>query len=222
MLQYFLDTKISKDRLFEIVHFFLTQGSVESRRIAAEAMTQFTGNKVNKLLMKMLDDPDPIVQANIIKTIRYRGIPEASGRVFQLKDSPYEVVREAIRDTFDEFSFQRYIGSYEMLDEETRQIMGHLVYEIDPQTIPLLRKELTSHLRNSRARAVNVVEILSIANKFENELLQMMDKEDSILQIHVLDLLAQIPTKRAQRRIHRALNDPNDFVSNAAKRLLED
>ena len=222
MLQYFLGTKLSKDRLFKVVCFFLKQGSLESRRIAAEAMVQFTGNHVNQLLLGMLDDADPYVQASIIKTIRHRGIPEASSRVFQLKDSPYEVVQEAIRDTFDEFSFQRYIGSYEMLDEETRHIMGHLVYEIDPQTIPLLKKELTSNLRNSRARALSIVELMEVAPKVEDELLQMIDNEDSVLQIRILELLDQIPTETAKERIRKALNNSNELVANTAQRLLED
>lgn len=221
MLHYFLSTKLSKDRLFEILSFFLTQGRVDSRRVASEAMSNFSGNRANQLLMKTLDDPDPIVQANVIKTIRHRGIPEASRKIFQFKDSPYEVVQKAIRDTFNEFSFQRYVASYEMLDEEPRRMMGRLIYEIDSQTIPLLKKELTSHLRSSQARALDIVEILEVANQVEDELLRMMNIEDSMLQIRVLELLAKIPTPQTEQRIHKALHNPNETVSSAAQRLLE-
>lgn len=220
MLQYLLSTRLSKDRLFSVVRFFFKQGKVEARRIASEAMAQFSGTHVNKLLLDSLNDSDPIVQANIIRNIRHRGIPEASGKVFELRNSPYEIVRMAIRDTFDELSFDHYFASYDMLDEESRISMGRLVYDIDSRTIPLLKKELIGGRRSARARAMEIVEFLAIPHKFENEILCVMDEGDPILQILALELLAQIPTKTAQQRIQKATYDPSPSVANAAQRLL--
>ncbi|MGD9127824.1 MAG: hypothetical protein PVH19_10655 [Planctomycetia bacterium] len=221
LLDYLLGTKITRDRRYQVVCYFLQYGKVEARRQAAKAISEFTGTHVNAILLGTLDDYDPVVQANIIRTIRNRGIIEAHNRVFKLKNSPYEVVREAIRETYDEYCFDRYLLSYDMLDEEPRRSMGKLVYELDDNTIPLLKKELKSKLRSSRARALSIVEVLGVADEVEDELLELVNVKDSVIQMNTLELLAQIPTDRAHEGIQWATHNANESVANTAKRLLE-
>ena len=221
LLDYLLSTKISRERLYQAVCYFLQHGKVEARREASKAIAQFSGTDVNQLLLNTLDDYDPVVQANVIRTIRNRGIMEAHERVFQLKSSPYEVVRQAIRETYEEYCFEQYLISYDMLDDEPRKEMGKVVYEIDDRTLPLLKEELKSKLRNSRARALSIVETLDVADQVEEELIELLEIKDSVLQMNTLELLAQVPTFRAQRRIQEAVYDPNVSVAATAKRLLE-
>jgi len=60
-----LTSGMSRLRVFEVVRFVLLNGKVGGRRAAAKALREFHGNEANELIVRALDDEDPLVQANV-------------------------------------------------------------------------------------------------------------------------------------------------------------
>ena len=108
------------------------------------------------------------------------------------------------------------------MDDEPRLTMGQFVYDIDAETIPLLKKELESPLRNTRIRALKIIDMLDVATQFEEELIDMMDEEDHTMQLVILDLLARIASEKSRQRIREAVHDQNSFVADTARHLIEE
>ena len=50
-------------------------------------------------------------------------------RLIELADSPHVAVRQAVQRSLDEFTFERFVGAFEVLDEETRRSTGKTCQE---------------------------------------------------------------------------------------------
>ena len=90
--------------------------------------------------MKVLEDPDPGVQAAVLGQLRHRGIPGILPHLISMVDSPHSEVRKAARESLTEFTFKRFLASFDMLAEEVQRTTGNLVKKVDPQTVPLLHE----------------------------------------------------------------------------------
>ena len=144
---------IPRASTFTVIEHLLLRGGPGGRRAAAEALEQFHGTEANALAIEALDDDDPEVQAIVVGRLRGRGIAGALGRLVGMLDSPQTIVRRAARRSLAEFTFPRFLATYDLLDDESRRSTGNLVKRVDPQTVPLLRAEMTSRMRTRRLRA---------------------------------------------------------------------
>ena len=143
---------IPRASAFTVIEHLLLRGGPGGRRAAAEALEQFHGAEANALAIEALDDDDPEVQAIVLGQLRGRGIAGV-GRLVGMLDSPQTIVRRAARRSLAEFTFPRFLATYDLLDDESRRSTGDLVKRVDPQTVPLLRAEMTSRMRTRRLRA---------------------------------------------------------------------
>ena len=147
---------IPRMQVFGVLESVLRHGNAGGRREAARALADFHGAEANALALKALEDPDPQVQAHIVAQLRSRGIPGVLPGLVGMVDSPHAVIRKAAQESLAEFSFRRFLGAFDLLDDEVRQSTGLLVKKIDPQTGPLLREELHSPVRTRRLRALAI------------------------------------------------------------------
>ena len=133
---------IPRPQAFSVIEYILQRGKPGGRREAARALAVFNGADANALALRALNDTDPQVQANVLTHIRRRSIPGGLQRLVEKLDSPHLDVRQAARNALAEFSFQRFLGTFDLMDEEDRLSTAAIVKKIDQQTIPLLREEL--------------------------------------------------------------------------------
>jgi hypothetical protein len=207
---------------FAVVGHFLLRGKRGGRRAAAEALNEFSGADANALALRALEDEDPQVQANVLVQIRRRGIPGALPRLVAMIDSRHAVVRKAARKSLAEFSFKRFLGAFDILDDEVRRTTGALVKKIDPQTIPLLEVELASSARTRRLRGLALARVMECVAALEPVIIRLLKDDDHIVRTEAAVALAQSESPASREALSEALNDSSSAVREACTRSLQE
>lgn len=215
-----VQSAISRPSALAVVRHVLLRGKPAGRRAAAAALTEFTGAEANSLALAALDDPDPQVQAIAVRQLRARGIPGALTRVVEMVDSPYAVVRRAAFDSLSEFTFARYLGAFDMLEDDVRRSTGEMVRKLDPQATELLRHELESPARNRRLRGVAMARAMSLVEPYREIILRMLDDEDFLLRAEAASAAGLLSCEASLLALKNALNDHSPSVQEAARESL--
>lgn len=213
---------IPRVRAYSVIEYALRHGKAAGRRAASAALAEFNGTEANNLALSALEDPDPAVQANIVSQLRRRGIPGMLPKLVGLVDSPHAMVRKAARENLTEFSFKRFLGAFDMLDEAVRQSTGMLVKKIDPQTVPLLLEELRSQARTRRLRGLAMARSIDVVDQVESQLITMLDDKDHLVRAEAAAILGRSDSQNSQAALKDALADQSKTVQHAAQRSLQE
>lgn len=211
---------IKRLEAFEVVASILGEGKPAGRRAAAEALVSFSGAEANALVLEALEDEDPWVQAHAVRQLRRRGLPGAFQRQVSRLDSPHEVVREAARQSLSEFTFPRFLATFDTLDEEVRRRTGRLVKKVDPRATGLLVEELASPSRMRRLRALSMIEAMDAVRETEWAVIERLEDKDHVIRVEAARILANCPTRAAETALRKALTDSSVLVQQAAEQSL--
>jgi HEAT repeat protein len=184
------------------------------------ALAHFHGAEANDLVIEKLGDPDPQVEAALLAQLRDRGIPGALTKLIAGLDSPSAPIREAARGCLVEFTFRRYVGTFDSLEEEVRRTSGRLVKKVDPQALPGLLEELRSAVRARRLRGLLMAATMDMAAEAEGEILERMEEEDHLIRAAAVRALAAAGTPRARAALREALLDRSVTVQRVAEECL--
>lgn len=220
--QVVMNAGIPRLQAFSVIQYLLRHGKPAGRREAAVALAKFQGAEANTLALKALEDDDPQVQANIVMQLRHRSIPGVLPRLVQCVDSPHAVVRQAVRETLQEFAFDRYIAAFDMLDDEVRHGTGMLVKKIDPQTLPRLKVELDSPARTRRLRGVAVARVIDAVEQLEEVIIGLLQDEDHLVRVEATAALARCTSGASEQALEEALSDSSTTVQEAARKSLSE
>ncbi|MEX0937811.1 MAG: HEAT repeat domain-containing protein [Pirellulales bacterium] len=212
---------IKRQEVYHVVRHLLQKGNLGGRRAAAGALADFSGAEANALALATLDDPDPQVQAQVLGQLRQRGIPGAVSRLLEKVSSPHTVVREAVRKALSEFSFEKYLASFDMLDEASRQTTGALVRKIDPQLVPGLVREMQTPSRVRRMRALAVARATRTVRELEGQILELLADDDHMVRAEAAKSLALSDSATARPALTEALGDRSISVQEAARASLD-
>lgn len=222
LVQLTMVSSLPREQAFSTVEYFLKNGKMEGRREAALALAAFNGAEANQLALLALNDPDQQVNANVLPHLRHRGIPGILQKLVELLDSPHHIIRQAARASLAEFSFARFLGSFEMIDEESLLTTAALVLKIDQQTIPLLREELKSLVRSRRIRGMQITRAMGIAHCVEDLLIEMLHDEDYIIRSEAAQTLSKCHSPEARAALADATFDKSVTVQESAKRSINE
>jgi HEAT repeat protein len=206
---------------FGVIACLAVQGKVAGRRAAVGALRDFHGVEANKVAIKSLEDDDDEVQANALRQLRDRGIPGAISILIDALASPSELVRAAARECLTEFTFPRYLATFDMLDEDVRHTTGLLVKKIDPETVPLLREEMKSPSRRRRIRALQMAEAIQVELELQEEILLAIADSDHLVRLEAARALGQCGSVAAYAALREAETDRSLTVREAAAASLE-
>jgi hypothetical protein len=214
---------IPRPQAFSVIEYILQRGKPGGRREAARALAVFNGADANALALRALNDTDPQVQANVLMHIRRRSIPGGLQRLVEKLDSPHLDVRQAARNALAEFSFQRFLGTFDLMDEEDRISTAAIVKKIDQQTIPLLREELQAPVRSRRLRGLQIARAMDIVYSIEELAMDILHHdEDHKLRAEAADVLGKSPSPAVRKALEKALQDDQVAVREAAQRSLNE
>lgn len=205
---------------FETIAHLALHGRRVGRRAAAAALAQFHGNEANQVALKALEDDDPLVQAAVADQLRERGIPGAVSLLLRLTDHPQPPVREAARRSLAEFSFTRYLASFDALEEQVRRSTGALVRKVDPSAAPLLLDEMTAPSRRRRIRGLQAAEAMQIVPDIEETVVALLSDEDHLVRLEAARALAQGTSVDACLALRAAEGDTSVTVREAAAESL--
>jgi HEAT repeat protein len=211
---------IPRQQAFATIAQLMSGGSSGGRRAAAEALEEFNGGEANSLALAALDDADPHVQAAVLGHIRRRGIPGMLSRLIDLLESPHLMVRQAARKSLAEFSFKRFIGAFDMLDEAVRRSTGALVKKIDSHTIPLLQSELRSRVRTRRLRGLAIARSMDAVAEIEPLVVELLQDEDHLIRAEAAAALASSRSEESLHALEELLGDRSLVVQEAAQKSL--
>jgi hypothetical protein len=211
---------VPRQQAFTTIAQLMRGGTSGGRRAAAEALEEFNGGEANSLALAALDDADPHVQAAVLGHIRRRGIPGMLSRLIDLLESPHLIVRQAARKSLAEFSFKRFIGAFDMLDEAVRRSTGALVKKVDSHTVPLLQLELRSRVRTRRLRGLGIVRSMDAVIELEPLIVELLKDEDHLIRAEAASALAFSRSEESLHALEELLGDRSLVVQEAAHKSL--
>lgn len=220
VVQLIMASGMKRLEAFETIAHLVLHGTRMGRRGAAVALAAFHGSEANQVALKALDDDDPLVQAAVIDQLRERGIPGAVSLLLRFTDHSQPPVREATRRSLAEFSFTRYLASFDALEEQVRRSTGALVRKVDPDAAPLLLEEMTAPSRRRRIRALQVAEAMEIVREVEETIVTLLSDEDHLVRLEAARALAQGITVDACLALRAAEEDTSVTVREAAAESL--
>jgi HEAT repeat protein len=213
---------VSRGRVFEVVDFILTHGAAEGRREAANALTEFHGATADAMVIRALEDDDPLVRANVARQLRERGTQGAMTTLLDLIDSPHTAVHEAALDSLAEFTFERFLATFATLDDETAAETGQFVKRVDRHAIDGLRNELKSPIRVRRTRAVRMAVAMTAVPEVESLIIDLLFDDDNVIRAATAEALRQSPSEASREALRAAILDRSQIVRDAAARTLQD
>ena len=215
-------SSVSRLQVFATVEHLLLRGKPGGRREAALALETFNGAAANALAIRALDDPDPQVQANVAGQLRRRGIPGILSRLLTMMESPHEEVRSAVRGSLEEFTFERFVGAFDMLDEEVRRSTGIVVKKVDRQATQCLLQELKSIVRTRRLRGLAIARALELVEQVEPTVIDMLrGDEDHMVRVVAAGLLGDCTSQESLEALFHAGGDSSTAVVEAARESIE-
>jgi len=211
---------MSRRAVFATIDYLLQRGSDGGRRAASAALAQFNGAEANALCLRALADRDPEVQANAARQLRSRGVPGALTRLVELTESPHDVVRRAVRESLAEFTFKRFLASFDMLEPEARRGTGAMVWKIDHDAAQQVAEELAAKSRTRRLRAIATIVAMEAAPDMERQLIERLGDEDHVVRAEAARVLAACKTPAAHQALVDACGDRSVIVQEAAEESL--
>jgi len=211
---------IPRTEAFSVVKHLLLAGRPAGRRAAANALNEFNGAEANALALKALEDRDPHVLAGVLVQLRRRGILGALPRLVEMVDSEHAVVRRAARTSLDEFTFERFLAAFDVLDEEVRRSTGTLVKKVDAQTIPQLKRELESHMRTRRLRGLMIAQVIGAVEPLEETIAGLIGDKDHMVRAEAAKALGAGRLPASRHALEEALSDSSATVQEAARASL--
>jgi len=211
----------NRSSVFKFVRRLLQHGKSQGRAAAAEVLAEYNGSEPNRLTLRSISDPSPDVQAHAVRQIRRRGIPGALTRLLEFVESPHEVVREAARSCLPEFRFDRYLASFDVLDDAVRQTTGKLVFKVDPTVRQELVKELDALARSRRLRGLQIVQAMQIVARVEDRVLELLSDDDHMVRAEAARALEWSIESATYAALQRALLDRSVAVQEAARHSLK-
>jgi len=212
---------MKRPEVLSLLQLVLRDGNVSGRRAAAKALVEFTGAEANTLALAALQDRDPLVQAEIARQLRPRGIANAMNKLIALLDSPQEVVRQAAREGLNEFNFPKFLQKFDWMSDEARQQTGPLVARVDLQSTALLAGELKAASRTRRMRALAVGRALGIVAEVEELVTALLRDEDHLVRNEAAKTLADCGSAAACAALREALLDHSMTVQETAEESLQ-
>ncbi len=209
-----------KDQL-AIWEHLIAEGKVGGRRAAAAALARFEGAVAARIALRALDDPDPTVQAHVLRQLRPRKVRDALLILLRKVDTPHEVIREALREALPEFSFRHFMTNLDTMDEATRLQSGYLVRQIDIEVPARLLSEMHCPSPVRRRRAVLGADVMGLVGQMEDSVIQLLADQDHMVRVAAAKALADCATRPSWEALRDAMLDPAYVVAEAAEQSLE-
>ena len=215
--------KLTEDELQTYLLKIFEFGSGQGRVAALSALTILTGTGIDRLIWDASGDDDPAVQVEALTQLNSRAIPHAASRIMQFVESPHEEVRDTIQKLLPQFRFNRFMQTFDQLDEESRRRMFMVVKRLDKQTPTELTKMLTASEPLVRAKALLCIGYCSdIVPLVEDALCEILARDEvSTLRCRAAEQLVAGRRDESRSTLVQALHrDGSPEVRAAAKNSL--
>jgi HEAT repeat protein len=215
-----VESSISRDQVFVVLNYILRQGNVSARRLAARALSQFSGPAADALALQTLEDDDSQVRAAAASQLRERNVPGAIDRLVDILGSPHIEERQAAQAGLREFTLNHFSAVFDSLTPAARIASGALVRRVDSRAIDQLQADMTSLNRGRKQRAIEMALALNAVDVLQVPLALLLKDEDQYLRIEAIRALATLDCRLTREALRDALLDSHPLVQQAAENAL--
>ncbi len=208
---------IKQSKLLELINNVLQGSKSENRFVAAEALMSIRGSKADEILMDLLYDEDPNLQAMCVRQLRERQLAGTKSILIKMVDSLHEVVREAAREALSEFTFSNFLVGYDSMNGDARRLTAMLVRKVDLEIAPGIISELESNAGRRRIRAIEMAHLLDVVPDVADKLIERLKDEDHMVRTAAATTLQYHLTPETQEALQQATQDTSATVQNAAR-----
>jgi len=216
--------KLEEDKLQTCLLKIFEHGNKEGRLAALSALAHFSGAVTDRFFWDAAGDRDPAVQVEALTQLNSREVPGAASRIIQFAESPHEEVRETIPKLLPNFRFNRFMQTFDQLDEERRRRMFNVVRQLDKKTPVELMNMLTADEPVLRAKALLCIDYCrEIVPLFEDVLCDILTRDEMPrLRSKAAEQLVAGRRDESRMTLVQAMHrDGNADVRAAAKNSLE-
>lgn len=221
VVQILRHASLDKNDVFRVIEFLMIHGSKEVRRRAAEKLRDIRTPAADRLVSRYVEHEDPAIQSIMLSQLRDRNIPGAVAALVRALDSEHPQVQNAAQRSFPDIDIDRYLVSFDSMDDESQRSSGELMLKIDKNAIPKIESELSSGIRNRRLRAVHVVEVLGLIDQLCEAVAEVLDEDDYFVRLEAVRLLGRCRSSFSRRVLRDAMMDPSSKVRRAAEKALQ-
>ncbi len=216
-----MSSKMDRTGVLQVLEYLLQEGKPEGRRAAAGALVHFSGPQADALILQSLNDPDPWVQAECIRQLRPRNIPEALSLLVRVADSEEPTVRQALQEALPEFTCKKFLATFDHLPDELRQTAGYLVRKIDLDAPNILLAEVQNRSPVRRRRAVEAASAMGTVPELEYAIIPLLQDEDHRVRVAAAKALADCRSQPTWEALRDALFDRSMVVREEADKSLQ-
>ena len=216
--------KINEEELQECLLKIFEHGEGIGRLAALSALAPFSGAGIDRVVWSASADDDPAIQIEALTQLNAREVQGATARIMQFVESPHESVRDTIQKLLPNFRFNRFIQTFDQLDDERRRKMFNIVRQLDKQTPSELSKMLKAGEAMERAKALLCIDYChEIVLLLEDDLCDILAHDDvAQLRCRTANLLVAGRREESRAMLVQALHRDNaPEVREAAKNSLE-
>lgn len=177
-------------RKLELIAFILDEGTPVARQAAACALSQIPGADANQMIRACMDDDDPEVQLAATQQLRERGIANALGLLLRQLDHDDGRIRDAARRALSDYTLERYLGSFDSLDEGTKRALGSAILKIDTQARQTILGQLHSRQRRFVMRMSRILRTLGLTDDYLAEMLKLLADNDHLVRREIIESLS--------------------------------
>lgn len=212
---------LDSNDVFRVLEFLMLHGALKVKQRAAELVCDIRTPAADRLVSRFVEHEDPTIQSIMLGQMREREIPGAVGLLVKALDSEHPQVQATARRCFPDVAIDRYLASFDSLDEESQKSSGELMLKIDAKAIPKLADELSNGNRNRRLRAVHVVETLGLVEQLDENVADVLEEDDYYVRLEAVRVLGRCRSSFSRRVLRDAMMDPSTKVRLAAEKALQ-
>ncbi len=220
-VQMVMAARFSRRTKVQILDEILDRGSSKARLVACAALGQIALPEAIVRLEELLDDKDHRIVAVAAKSLRLKGYAGAVDRLAELLSHHDQFVRNVARTGLRDFTFVRYVGQFDQLDEQSRRVLGRIVRESDPTALEELKREISAAALPRKLQGLQMAGAMNAVDEVIDLVIMQAEHQDAAVRSDAVVTLAAGTTNEAREAIEAATGDTNAIVRNRASRSLQ-
>lgn len=213
-------SKFSRRTKLAILNKILDEGAPTARIAACESLVAIELPEVVQRLESLLEDSDPklvVAAATALRRKGYTGAIETLAGLLQHRDAD---VRTAAKTGLRDFTFLRYVGEFDRMNDALKSKLGQIVRDTDATATQQLERELKAASLHRKLRGMQMAASMQMADQVLDTLVGHTTHPDAAIRAEAIATLSTTGDPTARRAIAQTLHDANALVRNRAAQAL--
>ncbi|MBI5361179.1 MAG: HEAT repeat domain-containing protein [Planctomycetes bacterium] len=216
------NTRINDVEKIEKYEELMQLMSPAAKVLALEKLNPYKHPLAKQVIINTLQDKNEIVQLKAAEFVIAMVMPEKNRLLTPLINSPFQSVRKFVSRELSRDSFDKYLHSFDKLDERTKELAGKAIAKIDLSMAEKLSEELQSLDPDRRIKALQIIEIADKSKELEPFLLELINDPDRKVRATVIKAISLLGSVNAIKLLIKTLGDPDRRTRANAVEAFED